>query len=816
MATNDLWSKLSEDDKKYVEESERLTRIISAIMEAANERNELIKKEGRKVQGDNASLKKTVELQKGELEKTASTIETLSKANQDLENRIEAMQKNGASKEEIEKLKKQSENNKKRIKKLQDDKKMISDWLNTILKSSKKGNITVKLKEVGNLISQLQSERDWNEFIAQKNAEEIEALQRELEETRAGLNASSDAYREVAEQNHVNERNLTSAQRQQRRILEHMSKDKEELRTTIKSLQSQLRTISAEVDAKQKQIESLRAEGANKTELQKLEREKYALVQERDGLVSRYEALRNQLDELRIERIRHEIYKQFGVSQVGSDGKSLGISARLELLKAVGPIKKLKTGAHEKTINKIISNLSEGGIETDVNEICDILKNERVSSFQQSSAYLKNRKALSGPARGKALKTLLTVGLVLVAVVGAVGAGWGLFGDRQGKVNEQTNIISGQQDDINTLSLTPYQEGVETSSGFINSEVAKHDVSEGEIEIDNVAYKVTYNESDSVLTGMIEQLQTIQEETEGLMSNYEVAVQNYNAANESGDAQAMETAFKEVQTIYCQLGTAADEYGEAATTIADIADSKGIQLDSSVVSDTATLCSQTRTVTNAINEYYLDLLNEPVYNVAFDSATLTQYNADLVVGAGKAVNMLSCTYERETGKVTMLVECRSNKGTSIVEKEFNMGANRAVINVDIIMSEMQEAAKNKDVTFQVYDTEYTQGSGNQNVSMSVNGSTVTGTAKIMYEVKAEYDRTLGDKGMTSVLSNAIVMIYDNDGNVIGTKTFENNYTLLGQYTVEDVKDSAVAELINKVNSSLVIENQNETVDKVME
>ena len=74
MATNDLWSKLSEDDKKYVEESERLTRIISAIMEAANERNELIKKEGRKVQGDNASLKKTVELQKGELEKTASTI----------------------------------------------------------------------------------------------------------------------------------------------------------------------------------------------------------------------------------------------------------------------------------------------------------------------------------------------------------------------------------------------------------------------------------------------------------------------------------------------------------------------------------------------------------------------------------------------------------------------------------------------------------------------------------------------------------------------------------------------------------------------
>ena len=820
MATNDLWSKLSEEDKKYVEESERLTRIISAIMEAANERNETIKKEGRRVQGDNESLRQTVESQKAELEKTASSIEVLKKANQELENRIVTLQKNGASNEEIEKLKKQSENNKKKIKKLQDDKKMVTDWINSILESGKKGNITVKLKEVGKLINQLQSERDWTEFIARKNAEELEELRRELDETRVGLSASSEAYREAAKQNQVNEKNLTSAQRQQRRILEHMSKDKEELRKDIKALQDQLNTVTKVAEAKQKEIDELRAKGANGTDLQRLEKERNALIQERDNLAADFNYLRQQLEELKIDRIRNEIYKEFRVDRVDAEGKSLGISARLELLKAVGPINKIKKGAQANAIQRIISNLHYNGIDTDVDEICDILKAEKVSSIQQSSAYLKNRRALSGPARGKALKTLLTVVLTLVAVASAIGVGWGLFGDRQGKVNEQHGVIAGQEEtitnqqgDINALTLTSYQEGVETSSKYIKSEAEKHDVTEGEIEIKNVTHGVTFNESDSVVTGMVDKMQTILKETESLMTDYQVAVQNYTAANASGDTQAMQTSFKEVQTIYCQLGTAADQYGDTATTIEDVAESKGIQLDSSVTSNIPTLCSQMRSITNEMNEYYLDLLNEPVYNVSFDSATLNQYNADLVVGAGKAVNMLSCTYERETGKVTMLIECKSNKGASVVEKEFNMGANRAVINVDIIMNEMQEAAKNKEVTFQVYDTEYTSESGNQNVSMSVNGSTVTGTAKIMYEVKAEYDRTLGSNGMTNVLSNAIVMIYDNDGNVIGTKTFENNYTLLGKYTVEEVKDSAVAELINKVNSSLAIETQ---TDKVME
>ena len=226
-------------------------------------------------------------------------------------------------------------------------------------------------------------------------------------------------------------------------------------------------------------------------------------------------------------------------------------------------------------------------------------------------------------------------------------------------------------------------------------------------------------------------------------------------------------------------------------------------------STNVTYYQQANQAWNEMNSYLdqqyseiIDLATTPVLDVNFDVNEIKS-DADLTDiltnGTGAVKDVLSCKYERETGKVSMLIECVSMKGSYTVETKFNMTPNLKVVDSHTIANGMKEAGYN--ITSTKFDTTLSSGLEDTNVTMSVNGEKVSGKAKILYNIDAVYFENQGKNGTTKVTADAIVMITQEDG-TIEYRTFEYDTNIAGKVDEKEVESDVLTELINKINASI--------------
>lgn len=199
-----------------------------------------------------------------------------------------------------------------------------------------------------------------------------------------------------------------------------------------------------------------------------------------------------------------------------------------------------------------------------------------------------------------------------------------------------------------------------------------------------------------------------------------------------------------------------------------------------------------------------DELSKVTLNIEFTDADLSNYqgitkyliNANL---GGRVNSVDQCVYNKNSGEVTILLNCTSIDGTEYVNL---ITGNIATGLSELTPTTLIDRLKNVTTQSQVYDL---------NMSLSNSSATVgeiTGDCQIQYSIDTKYN---SKTGKTTITANAILIVRDADGNV-SYKTYTISPALRdGRLTEDDVKleyESKLSSMILSDTSITLTDEEN--------
>ena len=811
MAEKDPKRNLSDEDNRLIEDSEHLTRIVSTLLKTFEEDKESLRSAGRKLQDELLKLKNSAKSKKGK---------------DDIQFVIQLLKDYGekrvGSKNFVSKLKNLLEVNSKEIELLRRQTKE-KDY--TIDRTGKKlTGATAKIKELQKQYKAKVAEVDRVSEDAKLSIEEkdkqIKRLESEMDEL---ILYMDDEVKKIREEDNEFAK---LAEEEINRIREQGEKDLEEAFSMIEAAERKVREREYTLNRTQTKLTNATSKIAS---LQKEYKKTVAELEQVRGENAENASLRanlqNKLNGLRRDIIRHEIYNKFGIALATTDGIDRVPAARYELYKEMKETRKLskeqkrnnQTSAYSRNIQDIISSLADQGITETYKNIDNIIKDEiqptlvkkhpfeaiKTIRSKDGSRKVNDKTKKSLVLRLASLGATLILGLGLLVSAGTtLGVNLGNAHDTIG--NQQTEITQGAYESQEETLSAMIKEGSAyiydteenadkkmqgmgvNSNGFVSLTVDDH-VVELYNEIKDASEKTA-------------KIIVLDEDGQAIDGAYVQTLDTFESAIENKDENLMQECITKFQGYANTIGNASKiskgNNEEIVTASAD-------------TSTNITYYQQANQAWNEMNSYLdqqyseiIDLATTPVLDVNFDVNEIKS-DADLTDiltnGTGAVKDVLSCKYERETGKVSMLIECVSMKGSYTVETKFNMTPNLKVVDSHTIANGMKEAGYN--ITSTKFDTTLSSGLEDTNVTMSVNGEKVSGKAKILYNIDAVYFENQGKNGTTKVTADAIVMITQEDG-TIEYRTFEYDTNIAGKVDEKEVESDVLTELINKINASI--------------
>lgn len=815
MAEKDPKRNLSDEDNRLIEDSEHLTRIVSTLLKTFEEDKESLRSAGRKLQDELLKLKNSAKSKKGK---------------DDIQFVIQLLKDYGekrvGSKNFVSKLKNLLEVNSKEIELLRRQTKE-KDY--TIDRTGKKlTGATAKIKELQKQYKAKVAEIDRVSEDAKLSIEEkdkqIKSLESEMDEL---ISYMDDEVRKIREEDNEFAK---LAEEEINRIREQGKKDLEEAFEIIERKEQKLKENSYTLERTQTKLKNATAKIRD---LQKQYKETSArlseMSNENSGNAEERQRLQTRLNSLRRDIIRHEIYNQFGITLTTEAGEDRAVAARYELFKEFKDrSKKTKeqkrnrqASNYDATLQNVINALREdkivGAENITFRDIDGIVKDEiqptlvkkhpfeaiKTIRSKDGSRKVNDKTKKSLVLRLASLGATLILGLGLLVSAGTtLGVNLGNAHDTIG--NQQTEITQGAYESQEETLSAMIKEGSAyiydteenadkkmqgmgaNSNGFVSLTVDDHVV-----ELYNKIKDASEKTAEIIV---------LDEDGQAIDGAYVQTLDTFESAIENKDENLMQECITKFQGYANTIGNASKiskgNNEEIVTASAD-------------TSTNVTYYQQANQAWNEMNSYLdqqyseiIDLATTPVLDVNFDVNEIKS-DADLTDiltnGTGAVKDVLSCKYERETGKVSMLIECVSMKGSYTVETKFNMTPNLKVVDSHTIANGMKEAGYN--ITSTKFDTTLSSGLEDTNVTMSVNGEKVSGKAKILYNIDAVYFENQGKNGTTKVTADAIVMITQEDG-TIEYRTFEYDTNIAGKVDEKEVESDVLTELINKINASL--------------
>lgn len=811
MAEKDPKRNLSDEDNRLIEDSEHLTRIVSTLLKTFEEDKESLRSAGRKLQDELLKLKNSAKSKKGK---------------DDIQFVIQLLKDYGekrvGSKNFVSKLKNLLEVNSKEIELLRRQTKE-KDY--TIDRTGKKlTGATAKIKELQKQYKAKVAEVDKVSEDAKLSIEEkdkqIKRLESEMDEL---ILYMDDEVKKIREEDNEFAK---LAEEEINRIREQGEKDLDEAFSMIEAAERKVREREYTLNRTQTKLTNATSKIAS---LQKEYKKTVAELEQVRGENAENTSLRanlqNKLNGLRRDIIRHEIYNKFGIALVTTDGIDRVPAARYELYKEMKETRKLskeqkhnnQTSAYSRNIQDIISSLADQGITETYKNIDNIIKDEIQPTLVKKHPFeaIKTIRSKDGSRKvnDKTKKSLVlrlaSLGATLILGLGLLVSAGTTLGVNLGNAND---TIGNQQ---TVITQGAYESKEETLSAMIKEGSAY--IYDTEENADKKMQGMGANSNGFVsLTADDHVVELYNEIKDASEKTAEIIVLDE-------DGQAIDGAYVQTLDTFESAIKNKDEnlMQECITTLQEYADTIGnaskiskvnneeIVTASADTSTNITYYQQANQAWNEMNSYLdqqyseiIDLATTPVLDVNFDVNEIKS-DADLTDiltnGTGAVKDVLSCKYERETGKVSMLIECVSMKGSYTVETKFNMTPNLKVVDSHTIANGMKEAGYN--ITSTKFDTTLSSGLEDTNVTMSVNGEKVSGKAKILYNIDAVYFENQGKNGTTKVTADAIVMITQEDG-TIEYRTFEYDTNIAGKVDEKEVESDVLTELINKINASL--------------
>ena len=201
-----------------------------------------------------------------------------------------------------------------------------------------------------------------------------------------------------------------------------------------------------------------------------------------------------------------------------------------------------------------------------------------------------------------------------------------------------------------------------------------------------------------------------------------------------------------------------------------------------------------------------DELSKVIINIPFTDADLSNYQGitkhliNATYGGGKVNSVEQCTYNKNNGEVTILVNCTGKTGNQYRNL---ITATIATGLTDLDASSLVSRIKQGGMKTQVFTDTLEIGTSG---SLTQNNVTTSGNVEIQYIVNVKYNDNT-DK--TKVSAQAIVVVTDNEGNVSYKvyKTSEDHED--GRVTENDVKAEYEAKLLDLIEADNSISLSNE-------
>ncbi len=830
---------LSQEDSEYLKESETLTRIVQAIIDAAEEDKESLRASGREAE---AKLKKA----KDELEKTRPT-----------------------------------------TKKAQEERRFVLDWLNETLSllgvSNKRQQLKVQLKKLAEYLTAVNKEKadaelrnkGVNATLQRQTAVTAEKT-KQLYQLKRMYQAKSEEVDKLTESNLSLEekaKRVDALEKEMQDLVEMMDEEIAKLKGEEEEI---FRMAQEEVDKVKKEGEEILAEAFNEIErlslsnkglraqydrelkksaektkeIKKLEIEKKRLedeysklnksntlertrlagkIQELEGQIREAtdtnERLNARLASLRVQIIIQEIYKTFGVEMKDVSDRDLNqfmMQSELRTAvknsqKLVGPDgestrkskhNKLTASNYDYKIDTIVKNLAELGINISKDKIDRAIKIEVEGAsvvrhpIKAWKAFVSkdeqgNYSLLKDTRKSIGYRLFAGLGIITVLVGGVASLVTTLSVNY---VNEKDNVTATAIESSKNL----YSNFIEQGAKYVNLKSEQADKLVESVTNSNTSAAtraVSYN-GDSTLEQLHGVVKDIANNTSDIISfnadgtisqdcKYAIALNNYEQAKADGNFEAMQQYVNELGNYASVIGHSSEMSEESA----------GVETYSNVEENASSYCNQINDAYTAMDDYIRDQYKEvydsvmtPVYDVEFSQNDIKNYQNDLLADkVGRVTQVLNCTYERETGNVNILVQVHSNAGDFVVQKSFTMTPMLSNVSAQTIMN----AYSKTNAQVNVFNSTLNTNVSGDSVKMSVDGKEVQGNVEINYTINVENFENGG-----KAIGNAIVMVKGADGKVVAYKTYEYSTNFPSGYTESELKDQILNKLINNINNSL--------------
>ena len=432
--------------------------------------------------------------------------------------------------------------------------------------------------------------------------------------------------------------------------------------------------------------------------------------------------------------------------------------------------------------------------------------------------------------RIKVIAGLVALTLAVGVMTTSIGVAAKDAKDKDDKIDGQDITISQQDETIHEQGISgiikDYQAAVNTSK--TNIENGYHSI----VNLKNKADRLLDNQMGKTLTGYValsedegivdfynqivnsfnESSAIINFDGKNLDPNcpYAIAINGFNLAQNEKDIAKAQSYQNEIQRYDAIIGhpavkevvTPNGQHFSVKTSATATADSTNVATDYYTQADQAF---------DELNEYVqseyseiIDLATTPELSISFNAEDLKQYNDKLVdQGIGKAQDVLSCVYERESGNVKMLVKCKTNVGEYFVEKQFNMDPKLKVVDSAKVMEYFEQAYNKNEVKSNAYKTSLETSASETEIKMNIgNNQGAKGTPDINYDVNVKYFANKGEKGVSEITGKAVVVLTNQDGKVTGYKTYSYSSTVQGKVTKANVENKVIDSLLKKINQNI--------------
>ncbi len=404
-----------------------------------------------------------------------------------------------------------------------------------------------------------------------------------------------------------------------------------------------------------------------------------------------------------------------------------------------------------------------------------------------------NVKSMAKSKRGVTL--ISTVGSIILLGVVAVSVLVPTLGktrDSLGKSEEAyTQAANSAADIIEKNSVGANYDAItgnllsaeKVNNWFSNEEIAQAYIAMTGFKVDSEAVQTGYSKVSDAKQKADEKYSYLEDGTLDPNCAYAKALNAYNLAVKNKDSKALEEAGNAIVALNNEMQ---GNYQNSFDGLQEILDETG-----SKISDI---------------QVVIDIINAPTASVEFSASTINQYKNALANAekGGVAKDILMNEYDKETGNVTLLVECVGrNRQTyyNLIRYEIKSGMN--VLNETTMLAPL---GNGEIVSMTHFDKEIVSQIGGENTQMStMKGEQVSGDAAINYSSSANYNV---NSDSTTIIANALVTVKDDNGNVVGMNVVSVKKVFQGKVSANE-KDSVMQNALQQKIADLFTSNEAE-------